>query len=200
MSTDQDRHQRRSIRLKDYDYTSPGAYFVTLVTWRRENLFGKVVDGAMQLNTWGFLAENEWRRLGQRFESLIVDEFVVMPNHIHGILMVLENDRSESDAVGARQKDSSPSGKTSLASPLQNAIQNNAKGVSRGSIGAMIGAYKSTTARLINGLRRTSGARVWQRNYYEHIIRNEVEMARIQTYILANPAGWESDDENPLSK
>src|SRR3989304_1467169 len=92
MKYDPDKHHRRSIRLKGYDYTQPGAYFVTVVTWQRECLFGEVVGGEMRLSATGSLVENEWRRLVVRFEQVVLDEFIVMPNHVHGILFIVENE------------------------------------------------------------------------------------------------------------
>jgi putative transposase len=178
---DAQKHHRRSIRLKGYDYSQPGAYFVTLVTWQRECLFGEVVSGQLRLNPFGRLIHNEWQRLGDRFSRVVLDEWIVMPNHLHGILMVVENDMDNVD-VGARQKSSSETGESSLASPLQ-AVSHTGPGVASGSLGAIIGAYKSTTTRLINGLRRTPASPVWQRNYYEHIIRNEDELEAIRAYI-----------------
>jgi len=208
MKSMSDSHHRRSVRLQDYDYTLPGAYFVTLVTWQSELLFGEVVDGEVCLNTLGSLVENEWRRLGLRFGQVVLDDFIIMPNHVHGILLIEENDvtgaRQKSDSVGARQEQPILSGKSSLASPLPNtpppnSLSNVPRGIISGSLGAIIGAYKSTTARLINGLRHTRGAPVWQRNYYEHIIRNEAELTRIQAYIQNNPIQWDTDQLHPTA-
>jgi len=171
--------------MKGYDYTQPGAYFVTVVAYGRQIIFGDVIDGVLQLNEFGFLVETEWRRLWQRFDWVVTDEIIVMPNHVHGILFIVYH-----DTVGAGQKNSDQSGESSLAPPLQN---------SPGSLGAIIRAYKSTTTRLINGLRHTPGVPVWQRNYYEHIVRDEKEMDAIRQYIQNNPAQWELDQENPLA-
>jgi putative transposase len=99
----------RSTRLPDYDYTSAGAYFVTMVTHRRACLFGEVVNGEMVLNEWGLLANNEWQRLGKRFEQVNIDEFIIMPNHVHGILFI----------VGAGQGNMICSGESNLAPPLR---------------------------------------------------------------------------------
>ena len=206
---DPQKHHRHSIRLKGYDYTQPGAYFLTVVIWQRECLLGIVRSGEMYLNVYGSLVQNEWRRLGLRFERIFVDEFVFMPNHVHGILVVREGASQEAadgagdslfasplgetnqiDNVRARQEGESKTGRSLFASPLPT-------GVIPKSLGAMIGAYKSTTARLINGLRRSPGAPLWQRGYYDHIIRTEIEWARTQTYIHNNPLEWDLDCENP---
>jgi len=189
---DPQKYHRHSIRLKGYDYAQPGAYFVTIVTWQRECLFGKIVDGVMQVNDWGNLAQNEWHRLVYRFNNVQFDEFVVMPNHVHGIVVIL--DRGMDESVGARQEKPSPISESPLASPLPNG---HPFGVLSGSLGAIVGAFKSTTTRWVNGIRRTPGAPLWQRNYYEHVIRNESEWARIRQYIQSNPTQWEIDQENP---
>ena len=175
---------RRSTRLPDYDYTSAGAYFVTLVTYGRECLFGDVINGEIVLNEWGNLAKNEWWRLGQRFEQVDVDKTIIMPNHIHGILCF----------VGAGLEYMMNSEEPSLAPPLRKIPS---PGLAPGSLGAIVGAFKSTTARLINGLRHTPGALVWQRNYYDRVIRDEIELKRVREYIYCNPLNWKMDQENP---
>jgi len=88
MKFDPQKHQRRSIRLKDYDYTQPGAYFVTLCTWRRECLFGDVANGAVQLSPFGRIAQEQWLRLGRRFPQVDFSTYVIMPNHVHGIIVL----------------------------------------------------------------------------------------------------------------
>lgn len=173
---DPEKHHRRSIRLKGYDYTQPGAYFITLVTKGRECLFGEIESGVMQLNRFGHLAENEWIRLGVRFKRVVVDEFMVMPNHVHGILVIREDD---------------PNG-------TEETIPGNAPIAKSESLGTIVGAYKSNTARLINSLRWTPGEPVWQRNFYEHIIRNDDEWRAIRDYIKNNPLQWEQDREDPM--
>jgi REP element-mobilizing transposase RayT len=175
---------RRSIRLKGYDYTSPGAYFVTLVTKDRQCLFGEVQVEEMYLNPFGVLVDNEWCRLGERFDKIVVDEWIVMPNHLHGILLIVNdmNLDKESDHPNVQSGQRSSSKEDTLLP---------------GSMGAIVGAYKSTTTRLINGLKCCPGAKIWQRNYYEHIIRNEGEWEAIRKYIRNNPAEWELDRENP---
>ena len=205
-------HHRHSIRLPDYDYSSPGAYYITLVTWQREILFGEIVEGEMRLSEWGFLVKNEWLRLTDRFPNIQLDEFMVMPNHFHGIVCIIGTDdaNDRANGVGARQNKESTTGNHSLASPLPG---NNAPlpvtksplppsflptPPESGSLGNFVGAFKSTTARLINGLRHSPGQSVWQRNYYEHIIRNQDEWQRIRLYIQANPNHWQLDNENPL--
>ncbi len=175
------KHHRRSIRLPGYDYTQPGAYFVTICTHNREPLFGRVVNGEMVLNAWGRIVWEEWFRTAQvrPYVELFEDEFVVMPNHIHGIIWIVR------DTVGAQRRcaPTKPGGVT----------PNN---VAPGSLGAIVRAFKSAVTKRINALRGTPGARVWQRNYYEHIIRNERALNAIRRYIAENPQRWHLDRYN----
>ena len=175
-----DQHHRRSIRLQGYDYSQSGAYFVTIVAQNRECLFGEIVDGAMQLNNAGRMVATEWGALPERFTTIQLDEFVVMPNHIHGIIV--------SDPVGA---------------PLVGTQDQNAHVDAQSpALDDMVGAYKSlTTVAFVYGV-HTSGwppfpGKLWQRNYYEHIIRNETALEHIRQYIADNPARWAFDRENP---
>lgn len=174
-----DIHHRRSIRLKEYDYTQSGAYFVTIVTYQREHLFGKVVNGVMRLNDWGEIARREWFKTAELrpYVELFEDEFVVMPNHAHGIIW---NDGNVRAVVGAERR-SAPT--TALTQP----------NVTAGSLGAIVRAYKSAVTYAINAARQTRGMVVWQRNYYEHIVRNDADLNRIRNYIVNNPLKWADD-------
>ncbi len=168
-------HHRRSIRLKGYDYTQNGAYFVTIVTYHREHLFGEVVNGVMLLNEWGEIARREWFKIGELrpYIELYDDEFVVMPNHAHGIIW----------NVGALQRNS----------PTGAGAADEKPHVEAGSLGAIVRAYKSAVTYAINAARQTRGMRVWHRNYYEHIIRNDADLKRIRDYIANNPLKWTKD-------
>jgi REP element-mobilizing transposase RayT len=174
-------YHRRSIRLKGYDYSSPGAYFVTLVTFRREALFGEIVKGEMQLNSHGQIVREEWFKTAaiSSFVRLEQAEFVIMPNHIHGILWFEDN-----FVVGA----------TCQVAPTSH----RKNGPQVGSLGYVIGQFKSITTRRINAMSGAPGVPLWQRNYYEHIIRTESELSCIRQYILANPHQWYIDQENPI--
>jgi REP element-mobilizing transposase RayT len=138
MPYDPQYHHRRSIRLPGYEYTQPGVYFVTLCTHERACCFGAVVDGMMQRNNLGSVVKSVWHALPRRFASVRLDAFVVMPNHLHGLVV----------------------------------------------------------PRKINRLRCAPGAPVWQRNYYEHIVRHEREWHAIRRYIAENPARWAEDELN----
>ncbi len=193
MKYNPDYHHRRSIRLKGYDYRQAGAYFVTICTQDRECLFGEIVDGEMRLNELGQIVREEWFITAalRPYVRLAEDEFVVMPNHIHGIIWIVDD-----DAVGARRRRAPTVHRAPTVRRAPTATEQFGQPVA-GSLPTIIRAFKSCTTRRINEMRRTPGASVWQRNYYEHIIRSEDSLNRIRQYILENPARWSMDRENP---
>jgi len=186
MPYDPNRHHRRSIRLKGYDYSQAGAYFITLCTQDRACLFGKVVNGEMRLNDAGRMVLAEWNRLPERFPHLVLDAFVVMPNHVHGILVITDPAPTAGATLGATV--GATVGATLVVAPTAPTVGN------------IIGAFKSrVTVEYIRGV-KTSGwppfrGRLWQRNYYEHIIRNERALNAIRQYIMENPRRWHRDRE-----
>jgi REP element-mobilizing transposase RayT len=159
-------HHRRSIRLEGYDYSQSGAYFVTICAYKRELLFENEETKR--------ILEREWLNTRDLRQNAVIDEFVVMPNHLHGIIMITQG-------VGAY-----------CNTPLQNRFKSPSK-----TVGSIIRGFKSTTTRQINLLRETPGNPIWQRNYYDHIIRNEYELNKIREYIQNNPLKWDLDKENP---
>ena len=171
-SYDPEKHHRRSIRLRNYDYSRAGAYFITVCTDGRELLFGEVIDGEVELNELGRIAAEEWLKSARIRIEIELDAWVVMPNHVHGIVIITDG-RCRGDRLVA------PSGPRPR------------------SLGAMMAGFKSAVTKRINTMRGTPGASVWQRNYYEHVIRNESALDRIRQYIADNPARWSEDPENP---
>ncbi|HHB79547.1 MAG TPA: transposase [Saprospiraceae bacterium] len=154
------KHHRRSIRLKGYDYSKAGLYFITICAEGRKCLLGKVVDGKMYLNPAGKMIEEEWLKLVQRFPNVKLHDYVVMPNHFHAILEI-----------------NTSSGKT---------------------LGDMMKAFKSiTTVKYIEGVKKKNwprfNGRLWQRNYWEHIIKTERAYQNISNYIIKNPEKWNTD-------
>ena len=152
--------------MKGYDYHQPGAYFITLCTQERAALFGEVMDGAVQPNDAGQMVHDVWEHLPAFFSALEIDAFVVMPNHLHALLVLLEP-----------------------ALP----------------IGEVVQRFKMlTTKRYADGVKQQNWPafpdRLWQRNYYEHIVRNDVALERLRRYVLENPERWASDEENPARK
>ncbi len=175
------KHHRRSIRLKGYNYAQPGAYFVTIVTHQRQLLFGDIVNGETVLNNMGLIVEAEWLRTAKIRTNVVLDEYVIMPNHIHGIIIITD--------------DEIPVGATG-GSPLQTDTQR-PHGPTLHSLGAIMAGFKSAATKRLNRLRNTPNKPVWQRNYYDHIIRDEKEWDNIRKYIQTNPSEWGTDLENP---
>lgn len=191
MKYDPLKHHRRSIRLKGYDYAHAGAYFVTLVTRGRECIFGEIVDGEMRANPLGEIAAYYWQELPRHFALVTMDAFVVMPNHAHGIIMIAADSTGEASAAQVSDTSRRSSADASPLRPI---------GTQSGSLGAVVQNFKSVTTRKINQRRATPGAPVWQRNYYERIIRDEAELNRIRRYIVENPLRWALDAENPAAR
>jgi REP element-mobilizing transposase RayT len=186
----QGRH-RRSIRLKGYDYSQEGAYFVTIVTWRREFLFGEIVNQEMRLSQRGKIVDECWRSIPEHFPHAELGAYVIMPNHVHGIIIINPTGENwiatnTSQSVGARH-----------ASPPQHASPLRPRGVASGSLGAIVGSFKSAVTKRIG--RELNETGIWQRNYYEHIIRDDKDLQNKTDYIEANPLLWDEDDENPVN-
>lgn len=169
-------HHRRSIRLKDYDYSQAGAYFVTICTQGRECLLGEVVDDSVALSQYGVIVEQVWHQIPHHFFSITLDAAVIMPNHIHGIIVIAE----ESFLVQQESQDLAPN--------------QNAK---KPTLGQIIAYFKYQSTKLINVAQDLAGVKCWQRNYYEHLIRNEVSLAQLRTYIEQNPQKWKHDQLHP---
>ena len=185
MKYDPQKHHRRSIRLKEYDYTQPGAYFITICAYQRMHVFGEVINGEMVLNETGKIARDEWFKTGEirPYVELYEDEFVVMPNHAHGIIWIVDDGNN----VGAL-RGNAQSWAEQRSAPT--------KTVTPRSLGAIVRAYKSAVTYAINTVEKTRGSVVWQRNYYEHIIRNDRELNNIGWYIVNNPLNWQLDRDN----
>lgn len=206
MKYDLQKHHRRSIRLKGYDYTKPGAYFVTVCTQNRACLFGEVVDGEMRLNVAGQLVHDAWQDLARHFAGVALDAFVVMPNHVHGIVVIVGAGRPRPYVAPPPATQPSGAGTESwgaATAPLPAGVETEPSGAGTAprpaTLGQMIAYFKYQSTKRINEMRATPGVPVWQRNYYEHIIRNDQSLNRIRQYILDNPARWAFDRENPQS-
>jgi len=170
-------HHRRSIRLKGYDYSQAGLYFITIVTKNRIDLFGEIKNGKMILNDAGRIAKKYWLEIPDHFPNTKLHSFIIMPNHIHGIIEI---------TVGAKNFSPLPSPQPSFRSPSKTI----------GSVvrGVKIGITKWFQRQFSN--QYPVGKSIWQRNYWEHIIRNENEYNRITQYIINNPVKWENDKLN----
>jgi REP element-mobilizing transposase RayT len=168
MSYNPNLHHRRSIRLKGYDYSQAGAYFLTICTQHRKCLFGEIIDGEVHLNPAGQIISDSWEWLATQYPYVDLDAWVIMPNHLHGIVVI-------SDQGGSR---------TALTEK-------------RKPIGRLVGAFKTVSTKRINEFHKTPAMKLWQRNYWEHIVRNASELNRLREYIRNNPAKWALDRLNP---
>jgi putative transposase len=157
-------HHRRSIRLKNYDYRQAGAYFITICTLDRECLFGEIRDGQNRLNQYGKLVEEAWNYLPNHFPSIELDSAVIMPNHFHGILLIL---------------------------PARSETEN------RPTLGNIIAYFKYQSTKQIDRIRQLPNQKIWQRNYYEHIVRTEETLEKLRRYIENNPQKWHEDGLHP---
>jgi putative transposase len=180
MTFDPQKHHRRSIRLQNYDYTQPGGYFITIVTHQRDLIFRKIGNGEMHLNELGRIADECWRAIPDHFPNVELDAYLVMPNHVHGIIVI------RSDAEASERRD------TIYRIPTEQFQK-----PVIGSIPTIIRTYKSAVTRRIGRESNVTG--IWQRNYYERIIRNHAEWDRIHRYIESNPSRWAEYQENPAT-
>ena len=161
-------YSRRSPRLPNYDYTQGGVYFVTISTYRMAQMFGHVVGGQVYLNELGKLVNEEWQKTAEVRPRVEVDMYIVMPNHIHGILFVSESQKTGRSAENAT--------------------------LPADSLGSIVAQFKSVVTKRSRTLANPPSMPIWKRNYYDHVVRNEKDLERIRRYIIANPARWSEVD------
>ena len=181
---DSQKHHRRSIRLQEYDYSQAGAYYVTIVTYHRDCLFGEIINEEMILNVFGKIADECWRAIPDHFPNVELGAYVIMPNHVHGIIVITNGET----IIGA-----TPLKGTIYCAPTEN-IEQFGKPVKE-SLPTIIRTYKAAVTRIIG--REHNATSIWQRNYYEHIIRDEKDLQNKTDYINANPSLWGDDENNP---
>ena len=198
-------HHRRSIRLHGYDYTQAGVYFITLCTQNREHLFGEIVNGEMLMHDAGRIVAECWEQIPRHFPDAELDEWVVMPNHVHGIVIITDSVDTDG-VVGAKPVEANPVRANPVRaknfsplpplpdSPLQQR-QQRPTGTSR-TIGSIVRGFKIGVTKWYR--QQSIESVIWQRNYWEHIVRNEPELDRIRHYIANNPVNWETDQLNCL--
>ncbi|MCF2146535.1 transposase [Desmonostoc muscorum LEGE 12446] len=184
MKYNPEKHHRRSIRLQGYDYSQVGAYFVTICTHQRECLFGAIADGIMELNQFGQMVADEWIRTLDIRPDFEFDEWIVMPNHLHGIVVIKQSAKPTVGAhdVGAHSCAPLPTGMLHRRPRL---------------LSSFVAGFKSATTKRINLVRNTPGIKIWQRNYYDHVIRNESSLEKIREYVQVNPMLWMKDQLHP---
>jgi putative transposase len=175
-------HNRHSIRLQGFDYSSEGTYFLTICKYQRQMLFGNIMDGQMNLNQLGIIVRDEWEKSAIIRAEIELGEFVIMPNHMHAIVIIRRGVRPNAPT---RPNDYSIYDETN--------DQTICSGLRSKTIGSLISGFKSTVTKQINLIRNTPGEPVWQRNYWDHIIRNDESNDRIFEYINTNPIMWEQD-------
>lgn len=205
MVYDPGRHNRQSIRLPDYDYRSVGAYFVTTCAADRRCLFGHVVDGQMRTNDYGDIVGEEWRRTDQVRDRVVVDIYVVMPNHTHGVIIITDPPDDVDDDAPDRSSPVSDDdnrnthgrGASAMTPYHDESPDRTFGGAIAGSLSTIMRQFKSMVTKRINRIRGTQGVSVWQRNFYERVVRNSDELNRIRRYIRRNPAEWDSDRVHP---
>lgn len=166
--------QRHSIRLKGYDYSQNGAYFVTVCTFEKKCLLGNVINGQILLNEFGIIVKHEWLKTGELHENVVLDEYIVMPNHFHCIILI-EGTARRAPTIER------------YGHPTVNSLP------------TIIRSFKSAVTKQIHQILQTSIQPVWQRNYYEHTIRDENDLNMIREYIINNQLKWEFDSENPIN-
>jgi len=184
MPFDYSKPHRKAIRLKGYDYSRNGLYYITICTKDRKCLFGEIKDGKMQKNEYGEILESVWNGLPSHYPNVILHEHIVMPDHFHAIIQIDNGHNGDNASVGDGLKPSPTD-----MQPSDPGMQPTKHGLTE-----FVRALKTFSARKINELRQTQGTSVWQRNYYEHIIRNDDEYYRTVNYIKENPAKWNDDD------
>jgi REP element-mobilizing transposase RayT len=220
-------HRRRSLRLKHYDYSQPGGYFITICSHNWKCIFGEIGDGSMRVNEFGMIVREEWLRSPKVRTEVILDAFIVMPNHFHGIIIIneVEGERNDirtdgrgaqpcartmggkgtqpkdgdRDSQSVRARSQSPTEANNVRTPPNCDVHIGAH--SRAplrrtpkSLGSFVAGFKSIVTKRVNEIRGSWGQPVWQRNYYEHVIRDDEHLYTIRDYVLNNPARW-SDDE-----
>ena len=160
--------KRKRLRLKNYNYSKEGAYFVTICTFRKWLILGDIINGKIVFNDWGKIVDKYWREIPEHFKDVQLDAYVIMPNHIHGIIII---NPCRGRACPARTLD--------------------------GLLSIAIGSFKSAVTKHINEIRRTPGVEIWQRSFHDHIIRNDTDINRSRDYIINNPNQWQVDENHP---
>ena len=197
---DPQKYHRRSIRLKGYDYSQEGAYYVTIVTWQREFLFGNIVNQEMMLSPYGEIVQKWWEEIPVHFPNVETGAFVIMPNHVHGIIYIFEERRGTVPVP-----DDDGENTISQNNKMSGVIQGGETPPLRAfdgipTLGQIVAYFKYQSTKEMNKIDNTGTVtKFWQRNYYEHIIRNETDLQNKTDYIESNPLLWDEDDENPVN-
>lgn len=193
-----------SARLKGWDYSKPGEYFITICTKNHENIFGEIINSKMILNEYGEIVNNCWNDLPSHYQNLILDEFIIMPNHLHGIMIINYANVETGDIVetgdtvetGLRPVSTCTTRTTSTKFTITGKGTRMKIPKKNHGISEFIRALKSFSSRRINKLRDSKLPEIWQPRFYDHIIRNDIELYNIRRYIINNPLNWKNDKRN----
>src|SRR5262245_47759247 len=217
MAYDPEIHHRKSIRLRGYDYSAPGRYFVTICAQEKACLFGGIASGQIELNDYGRIVESLWKELPQHFPLIELDRFIVMPNHFHAIVVIVDprakrvgagfpRPDSETSETGVGAVFPRPDSETSeidkgagFPRPMSPILNPGGENPPLRTLGDVIRWFKYESTKRINELRDMAGRRIWQRNYYEHVILSDKSYWRIREYIADNPKNWVKDKLHPGS-
>ncbi len=218
---------RKNMRLRGYDYSCAGLYFITICVKNRACLFGQIQNKKMQLNEAGRMVETEWIKLSERFKNIRFHEYIVMPNHFHAILEIvvpvgatlvvvhpivddhpIKKSTHDNTTILQTKNTGEPEqtiGQPQGIAPTTTNNQNETGTQTKKTLGDMVGAFESiTTVNYIHGARTNHWppfeGKLWQRNYYDHIIRDEQSYQNISEYVFNNPAKWDEDQFNPANK
>ena len=182
--------KRRSIRLNEYDYSFPNWYFITICTYERRNLFGELNNGKIILSKAGRVVEEEWKQTKKIRKHIDLDYYTIMPNHLHGIIIIEQSD--DSNKINGRGELNSPP--RDNAGHIQYAPTKDKFKSPSHTLGAIVRGFKSSVTKRLRELLNDTDLKIWQRNYYEHIIRNELDLQNIRQYITNNPLKWDIDE------
>ena len=194
-------YHRRSIRLQGYDYTQNGAYFVTICAHERRHLFGNVVDGNMRVNDWGVFVRSCWDEIPAHHPYIELDAFVVMPNHMHGVIVIAGDNGVMIDTTGDDRRgmiDTTGDDRRGMIYHAPTDIKREFSKPIAHSLSSIVGTFKAAVTRHIKRQPNAPDHPIWQRNYYEHIIRSEESLNTIRSYVATNPTKWVEDSlHNP---
>jgi REP element-mobilizing transposase RayT len=179
--------RHKSIRLRGYDYTTEGIYFVTICSLNREPMFGSIKNDKMLLSEIGGVIEDTWCDIPNHHPNVSLDHYVIMPNHLHGLIVLSGPESIGQDATSSR--DRARLGRAATTEAFGRPVA--------GSLPTVVRSFKSASTWRVSQSRNCQGKSVWQRNYYEHIIRNDDVLFRAREYIVNNPLKWALDSENP---
>jgi REP element-mobilizing transposase RayT len=193
---DPQKHHRRSIRLKGYDYSSKGAYYVTIVTQGRECWFGEIIDGEMYLNEYGEIVQKWWNEIPYHFPTVELGVSVIMPNHVHGIIFITTERRGEAQSVSPRNDPNNNIQDAYVAETFN--VGRETLPLRKRTLGQIVAYFKYQSTKEMNRIETDKAiTKFWQRNYYEHIIRDQKDLQNKTDYIEANPLLWDKDEDNP---